>query len=67
MPRPGQIKFPFAIRTLEERLTLELKWLDLFHKNRNDHEEWAIHNIESCEHRIVELRHSIEMMKTVTD
>jgi len=59
------IKYPFVIRTIEERLILENKYLELFKKHRNEAPDWGDSNIHSCEHRIDELKESIEFLKTI--
>lgn len=87
MPRAGQIKYPFSLRTLEERHTLEQSYLAIFNKELNratvilaDTErektaddlfklertlQWANKNIESCKHRINELKAGISVLKTI--
>ncbi len=66
MPKIGQIKFPFSIRILEERLRLEEKYLKTFKKYREKSPEWADSNIESCNHRMGELQEAIEFLKSQT-
>ena len=66
MPRNGQIKFPFVLRTLEERLKLEEKYLDTFKRHRDECPEWGDANIESCNHRMKELQEGIELLKNQT-
>ena len=66
MPRNSQIKFPFSIRILEERLALEKNYLETFKKHRDEAPEWGDSNIESCNHRMGELQEVIEFLKTQT-
>lgn len=63
MPRVGQIKYPFVIRTIEERIIFEEKFLKNFIKRYNENPEWAQTNIDSCTHRLNELKEGIEVMK----
>lgn len=68
MFKPGQLKYPFGVRTLEERLELEKKWLISFRKvgDKPWSKEYSEVNTKSCEHRIVELELSIKAMKSMT-
>jgi len=59
------IKYPFVIRQIEERITLENNWLEMFKKNRDKAPEWGDSNIHSCEHRIGELKDCLEFLKTI--
>jgi hypothetical protein len=62
MSRVGQIKYPFVIRTIEERIILEEKLLRTFKKYYNENPMWAQTNIDSCNHRLNELKEGIEVM-----
>jgi hypothetical protein len=64
------LKFPFSIRILEERLSLERTWLEKFNRvlfngdNGNKYwKEFAEENIHSCTYRIEELESSISELK----
>lgn len=59
------VKYPFVIRTIEERIVLETRYLQLFKKHRDDAPDWGDANIHSCEHRLAELKDSIEFLKTI--
>jgi len=63
LERTGQIKYPFSIRILEERLSLEQKWLVIFNNSKGT--DFGDANIQSCEHRIEELKNSIENLKLI--
>lgn len=67
MFKPGQLKYPFSIRTLEERLELEKKWLISFRKVGDGRwsKEYSEVNIKSCEHRITELESSVKDLKSM--
>lgn len=67
MAKPGQLKYPFGIRTLEERLELERKWLISYNKIGNGPyaKEYAETNINSCSHRICELESAIKDMRAI--
>lgn len=68
MFKPGQLKYPFGIRTLEERLELEKKWLISFRKVGDGRwsKEYSEVNIKSYEHRVAELELSIKDLKSMT-
>jgi len=35
------IKYPFVIRTIEERISLENKWMETFKKHRDEAPDWG--------------------------
>jgi hypothetical protein len=59
------IKYPFVIRTIEERILLENKWMETFKKHRDEAPDWGDSNIHSCEHRLGELKEALEFLKTI--
>jgi hypothetical protein len=65
MFKPGQLKYPFGIRILEERLELERKWLIAYNKVGDGlyAKECSEKNISSCTHRIAELELAIKDMR----
>ena len=67
MAKQGQIKFPFAIRTLEDRLELEKRWLPSIEKGGKEDgrwsKEWSETNKRSCEYRIRELELAIQSLR----
>ena len=71
MVKVGQIKYPYSLRILEERLLYEQKCLIALKNQRIETfgcwgNEPALKNIDSCEHRISELTLSINDMKELT-
>lgn len=67
MARSGQIKYPYSIKVLEERLMMEQKHLKLFKKNRDSSPEWGDTNIQSCEYRVGELEKCIGELKLLVE
>ena len=59
-----KVKYPFAIKVLNDALSREKRYLKLF-KRPTEHKEWQERNIESCEHRIEELKITIEHLKKI--
>lgn len=58
-------KYPFVIRTIEERILIETEYLQLFKKHRDEAPDWGDSNIHSCEHRLAELKGGLEFLKTI--
>jgi hypothetical protein len=67
-----KLKCPFPIKHLEDRLSLEKNWLKKFNQwlingnNLSDDKliEISKENINTCEHRIIELEDAILYLKT---
>ena len=71
----SKIKFPFALKVLEQRLTLEREFLKSYNINFVDGKliedpskfpDYVKSNISSCEHRIEELVECINFLKNET-
>lgn len=60
-------KYPFVVKTLENRLEFEKKMMNNLIKHKNKNMEWAKTNMDTCEYRMNELINGIELLKRFED